>query len=186
MEDRHLITQVLRGNHQAFAALIDRHKGLVYSICLKVCKNAETAEEIAQDTFLKAFQKLDTFKSESKFSTWLYRIAYNLSLNTIKKSRIQTDDIDEHQSVGESDLPDGFFALKQEEQRGYLRQALDRLNERYALVLSLYYLEEMSVKEVAVIMTEKESNVKVHLNRARKALNKVLEDLLKDELKSIL
>lgn len=187
MEDRHLITQVLRGNHQAFAGLVDRYKSLVNTICLRVCKDKELAEEISQDTFLKAYQKLPSFNNQSKFSTWLYKIAYNLSLNAIKKSKVLTSSIDEVPCESNSvEVADSFYSLQQEEQKRYIHSALERLTQRYALVLSLFYLEELSLKEVAEIVSDKQANVKMQLSRARKALNTELNLMLRGELKSIL
>ena len=77
-DDNFYLKKVLKGETAAYSKIVDKHKSLVFSIALKFLRNTEDAEEVAQDTFLKAYQSLDKFKSESKFSTWLYRIAYNI------------------------------------------------------------------------------------------------------------
>ena len=85
--DQLYITKVINGDTNAFAYLVDSYKNMVYSLAYKMTKNREEAEEISQDTFIKAFKKINNFKGDSKFSTWLYRIAYHTSLDYLKKSK---------------------------------------------------------------------------------------------------
>ena len=88
-DDNQYIDQVIAGNTAAFAILVDRHKDLVFTIAMNITRNREDAEEVAQDSFLKAFQKLAGFRKESGFQTWLYRIAYNEAISKIRKNRIK-------------------------------------------------------------------------------------------------
>ena len=86
-KDQLYITKVINGDTNAFAYLVDNYKNMVFSLAFKMTKNREEAEEISQDTFIKAYKNLPKFKGDSKFSTWLYRIAYHTSLDNIKKNK---------------------------------------------------------------------------------------------------
>ena len=92
--DSYYIEKVLNNDVAAFSKLIDKHKEMVFTVAVRILRNREDAEEIAQDTFIKAYKSLKTFKRESKFSTWLYRIAYNAAISKTRKKRLQTVDLD--------------------------------------------------------------------------------------------
>lgn len=95
MDDNHYINQVIAGNSASYAVLIDRHKDLVFTLCLNITRSREDAEEVAQDSFLKAFQKLTTFRNESGFRTWLYRIAYNEAITKVRKKKFVMTDLED-------------------------------------------------------------------------------------------
>lgn len=185
--DQVYIDRVLTGDTNAFAYLIDKYKNMAYTISVRIVKNHEDAEEIAQDSFLKAFQKLDTFKGDSKFSTWLYSIVYRDSISKIRKKNIVTTDINSF--VMENHTIDHEFsqieAIKNGEQKKYVSEAIHNLPEIDALLITLFYLNENSIEEIVQITSLTKSNVKVKLFRARKKLYHELSLLLKDELKSI-
>lgn len=191
-EENTYIVAILQGNTQSYAYLINRHKGLVYSLCLKITKNKEDAEEAAQDVFLKAFQQLATFRQESKFSTWLYKIAYHTALNKIKRKKIWKESIhqedEDHPSLQIEDTmyENQFEAMNKTEQRKYLQMAIDNLNEEDAVLITLFYFAENSIEEVSEITGIDKNNVKVKLHRARKKLYSQLSYLLKDELQILI
>ena len=186
--DQFYINNVLKGETDAFTFLIEKYKNMVYSIAIKIVKSKEDAEEIAQDSFLKAFQKLDTFKGDSKFSTWLYTIAYRNAISLVRKRKIETTSIDAF--VIENHSTDVEFpsqkAIKNKEQQYYINKAINGLPETDRLLITLYYLHECSVEEIEKITSLKQSNIKVKLFRARKKLYMELAVLLKNEVKSIL
>ena len=95
--DQHYINKVLGGDTNSFAFLVEKYKDMVFTLALKINKSREEAEEVSQDTFIKAFKSLKNFKGDSKFSTWVYKIAYNNCMDRIKKNsrRYHTDAIDE-------------------------------------------------------------------------------------------
>jgi len=185
--DQIYIDKVLQGDTNAFSYLIDKYKNMVYTISIKIVKDHEDAEEIAQDSFLKAYQKLDTFKGESKFSTWLYTIVYRNSISKIRKKNIVTTDIDAF--VLDNHTTDLEFpqieAIKNGEQKKYVNKAISNLSEIDALLITLFYLNENSVEEIEQITGLTKTNVKVKLFRARKKLFNELSLLLKDELNMI-
>jgi RNA polymerase sigma-70 factor (ECF subfamily) len=186
--DQIYIDRVLKGDTNAFAYLIDRYKNMTYTLAIKIVKNHEDAEEVAQDSFLKAYEKLDSFKGESKFSTWLYTIVYRNAITKIRKKRVATSDIDDYVIDNHSEGSDSpqLEALKNEEQQKYVKEAIERLSEKDALMITLYYLNESSVEEIEQITGLTQSNIKVRLFRARKKLNTELAFLLKEEVKTIL
>ena len=97
IDDQPYIDDVLKGNTNAFSILVDKYKTMVYTLAIKIVKSREEAEEISQDTFIKAFKNLSKFKGDSKFSTWLYKIGYRTALDSLKKNteKYQTSTIDE-------------------------------------------------------------------------------------------
>ncbi len=186
--DQIYIDKVLQGDTNAFAYLINKYKNMVYTIAIKIVKSHEDAEEVAQDSFLKAYEKLDSFKGNSKFSTWLYTIVYRNSITKIRKKKVATSDIDEYvidnYSEG-SEFPQ-LEAIKNGEQQKYVREAIGRLPEKDALLITLFYMNESSIEEIEQITNLTQSNIKVKLFRARKKLNTELSFLLKEEVKTIL
>ena len=185
--DQIYIDRVLEGDTNAFAYLIDKYKNMAYTVAIKIVKNEEDAEEVAQDSFLKAYQKLDSFKGDSKFSTWLYTIVYRNSISKIRKKNMVTTDIDAF--VIENHTTDFEFpqieAIKNGEQKKYVNQAISNLSEMDALLITLFYLNESSVEEIGKITNLTKTNIKVKLFRARKKLFNELSLLLKDEIKAI-
>jgi len=187
-KDQIYIEKVLRGDISSYNYLVNNYKDMVYTIALKIVRNHEDAEEIAQDSFVKAFQKLESFRGDSKFSTWLYTIVYRTAISKIRKKNIETTDIDDF--VIENHSVDFSFPqldlLKAEEQRKYVKIAIDSLSELDALLITLFYLNENTFDEINEITGLTKTNIKVRLFRARKKLYKELSQILETELKTIL
>ena len=186
--DQFYIDRVLNGDSNAFAPLINRYKDLIFTLVIKIVKNREDAEEVAQDSFIKAYQKLDSFEGKSKFSTWLYTIAYRNALTKVRKKQLETTDIDSYvldNHKDDHDFPQ-LEAIKSGEQQKYVRKAIDRLGETDSLLITLFYLHDNSIEEIQEITEMSQSNVKVRLFRARKKLHSELSVLLKEEVKTIL
>ena len=185
--DQVYIDRVLQGDTNAFAYLVDKYKNLTYTVAMKIVKNHEDAEEVAQDSFIKAYSQLHTFKGESKFSTWLYTIVYRNAITRIRKKKITTTNIDPYiieNKKSDYDFPQ-IEAIKNGEQKKYIAEAIDNLPETDAFLITIYYLEESSVEEIEQITGLTKTNVKVKLFRARKKLLNQLSLLLKEELKEI-
>lgn len=163
------IQEVLNGNIRAFSKLVDAYKDYVFTLTLRMVTNREIAEEVAQDTFIKVFNSLETFKAESKFTTWLYRIAYNTSLDYLKKNKIYFEDIDTATNIV-SDFDNGLDLLIEEEQSQNIRVLVNSLPKIDAMILSLYYFDEKSLREIEEILDLKVNNIKQRLYRSRKAL----------------
>lgn len=187
-KDQIYIDKVLQGDTSSYNYLVNDYKDMVYTLAIKIVRNHEDAEEVAQDSFVKAFQKLNTFKGESKFSTWLYTIVYRTAISKIRKKNIETTDINDF--VMENHSEDFSFPqmdlLKMGEQKKYIKYAIDSLPELDALLITLFYFNENTFDEIIEITRLTKTNIKVRLFRARKKLYKELSQILESELKTIL
>ncbi len=182
-DDQCYIDKTINGDTRAFGVLVDRYKYMVFTLAMKIVKNKEEAEEVSQDVFIKVYQVLNTFKGGSKFSTWIYRITYNRSLDYLKKRgrSLQTssldDSVDYLLKVTESVLDD----LEADERKNTIKEAMKELASGDGVVLTLYYFEELSLKEISKIMDITVDAVKVRLFRSRKRLAIILERKLEPQ-----
>lgn len=184
INDLESVKQILNGDIQRFANLVDGHKDLVFTLALRMVKNKEEAEEIAQDSFIKAYNNLSRFKGDAKFSSWLYRITYNTCLDWIKKNNKRnalTGSIDKN--IYYLSVPDDASEkIELEEQNNIITECLQRLPAADSFLISLYYYEELSLHEIATIVSSSVSNVKVRLFRIRKKLAGILKSKLEPEI----
>ena len=184
-DDIFYIEKVKNGQTNYFSYIVEKYQDIVFSIALKVLRNREDAEEMAQESFIKVYKSLHTFKGTAKFSTWLYRITYNNCISEVRKKKqyfVSTSDIEVKDESEELNL-DGIPA---ENRAKYVKDAMDKLpEEEYTLVL-LYYFKDQSIEEIAKVTSLSESNTKVKLFRARKKLYTILNEMLKEELYTIL
>lgn len=171
-DDNQLIQKVLDGNTATYTVIVDRYKDLVYSVVLKIVKNHEEAEETAQDTFLKAYHALSTFKREAKFSTWLFRIAYNTAISKTRRKQLTTTAIDDKmiENYSTDEIKENLGQLDMEDQVKILQKAIQLLGNEDQLLISLFYRNRQSVDEISSITGLSDANVKVKLHRIRKRL----------------
>lgn len=171
-DDNQLIQKVLDGNTATYTVIVDRYKDLVYSVVLKIVKNHEEAEETAQDTFLKAYHALSGFKREAKFSTWLFRIAYNTAISKTRKKQLTTTAIDDKmiENFSTDEIKENLGQLDTEDQVKVLQKAIQLLGNEDQLLINLFYRNRQSVDEIASITGLSDANVKVKLHRIRKKL----------------
>ncbi|NNK27846.1 MAG: RNA polymerase sigma factor [Flavobacteriaceae bacterium] len=182
--DQQLINAILAGDSQSFSTLVDRYKDLVFTLALRMVKHREEAEEVSQDTFIKVFRSLNKFKGDSKFSTWIYRIAYNTCLDRLKKHKreqniIAIDEYTEHQV---KTLDNALDALEKAERKQAIQNCLALLPSDDSALLTLFYFEELSLEEIAKIVGLTANNVKVKLYRSRKKLTSILKERLEPEI----
>ena len=183
-DDQHYIDKVLKGDTNSFANLVDKYKDLVYSLVIKMTKNREEAEEISQDTFIKAFQNLEKFKGESKFSTWLYKIAYRTCLDTLKKNKNHRSNYDINEiTLNHIKSTDSILnELERKDRAIVMKECLDKLPSEERSILWMFYFDELSLKEIIEVTNLSEANLKVKLHRARKRLLSILKDTVEPEL----
>lgn len=167
--EQSIIQDVLGGHKEAYGEIVDRHKSFVYTIAFRVLQNAEDAEEAAQDAFIKAFQALKNFQGQSKFTTWLYRIAFNTAISYKRKRKIEVSGLDFLEDRIEDDT-DTMEGIKKEEQRAVIEQGLAELSPIDASIITLFYLKEQNLQEISTISGLKVSAIKVKLFRARKKM----------------
>jgi len=175
-----IINQVLGGNAAAFRMIVDAYKDLIFTIVIKIVRNREEAEEVTQDTFLKAYHALSSFKNESKFSTWIYRIAYNTAISRTRKKVFVTSTIDEFviENYSENAIQDTLEQLNENERLTVLRKAINELNNDEQFLINLFYFNKQSIDEICRITELTEANVKVKLHRIRKKIYVFMSNLL--------
>ncbi len=170
---------------KAFGVLIDRYKQMVFTLASRILRNKEDAEEIAQDTFLKAYKALNTFKGDAKFSTWLYKIAYFQSLDQLKKKKrhITSISLDQYKPTDIKVMSGVLEELERQDRARIVKAAIDRLTEEDAAIVTLFYFEELSIREIAEIVSLSPQVIKVRLFRSRKQLAILLStSLLKEKV----
>ncbi len=166
------IKMMKNGDSSGLRGIMDLYQDFVYTILRSMLKSEMDAEEASQDTFIKAYRGIKRFNGGSKFSTWLYRIAYRTGLDYIKKRKppIQLD-LKVHEILEGSDEKQ----IENAELTEYLLNAINRLKPTDAAVLRLFYFRELSLKEIGEIVGMNESAVKVRLYRSRKILRSRIE-----------
>lgn len=182
------IQQILEGNPDKFSYFVDQYKNMAFSIALRIVNNNEDAEEVVQDSFLKAYKSLASFRGDSKFSTWLFKIVVNRSLSKVRRKVFITKEVEIE------DVPDSLIEnteatyrkLTQSEQKKYINQALDKLNTDDRLFLTLYYLNENTIDEISDITLVSRENIKMKLHRARKKMYLAVSLILKSESKNLI
>ena len=184
--DQPLVEMVLKGNTNAFKTIMKNTEDLVAQIVFKMIPIAEDRKDIAQDIYLKTFQKLNTFQFRSKLSTWIAQIAYNTCFSYLEKKKLifpgnDMDDNGEGEHLLEI-LRNKIAPVKseteniifQKELSGILKSEIDKLSPVYKTLITLYHNEELSYSEIGEITSLPEGTVKSYLFRARKTLRKNL------------
>ena len=184
--DQYLIDKVLNGDTNAFGELVDRYQNFAFTIAIRIVKVSEEAEEVAQDSFIKAYDSLSSFRGDSKFSTWLYRIVYHKSLDRLKMNkRHRTYELNEEITDDTLDhIENGLEFMLNEERSDIIKKCIDKLSQEEAAIISLYYFEEQSVKEIVKVTDLTEDNIKIKLYRSRKKLFSLLKGYIKPEISS--
>ena len=167
------IAEVQEGNHNAYEIIVEKYyRGLVQHI-FNYVNDGPTAEDIAQDAFIQAFYKLNQYKPEYAFSTWLYKIADNLAYKYFKKLK-NTTDIDEiaHKLEDDRPLPPDLLEKKLSNEK--VKKAVDILPHNYKRVILLYYWQNLSYEEIAIITNKPIGTIRTWLSRAKLMLSKEL------------
>jgi RNA polymerase sigma factor (sigma-70 family) len=182
--DQHYIDKILQGETNAFAVLVDSYKDMIFTLALKMVKNREEAEEVAQDTFIKIYNSLSKFKGDSKFSTWIYKIAYNTCLDRLKKNKKQdlNISIDEFSAHLIKTIDNALSALEDNERKQTIQNCLNLLPREENFLLTLFYFEDQSLEEIGKIMNINANNIKVKLFRSRQKLAVILKKQLEPEI----
>lgn len=175
MNEQELIAKVLAGNSHAFAVLVNQHKNMVFSLALQMCKDTMLAEELAQDVFVKVYEKLGEFKGQSKLSSWIYRITINWCYTKLRTKRNYEQVSFEDNHLPADDELNALQQLEHHERVESIRQALNELESMDAIVLTLFHFEEQSIEEIVDVTGFSKANVKVKLHRARNKLREIIE-----------
>ncbi|RYE02829.1 MAG: sigma-70 family RNA polymerase sigma factor [Sphingobacteriaceae bacterium] len=186
-DDLELIHQVLAGNQSVYAELVKRYQRYVFMLALRFVKNREDAQEIAQDSFVKAYKALAGFQQQSKFTTWLYTIVYTTAMTFLRRKKLETYSLDDDavfiQVNNQEDLK--LNLAEQKSQSYYINLSISKLMPDDAAILTLFYQGEQSLEEITAVVKMETNTVKVKLHRARHRLKEKLQQLLKEEVREL-
>ena len=168
-----LIRKAKAGDIDALNSLVNKHKELAFNVALRIVQNVQDAQDVTQNSFLKALENLSRFREESSFSTWLYRIVYNEAMMLVRKRKKKKES-------PEATLADHNFEEERVADKAAMQQelnkAIEKLDAKERNVIDLFYLGEKSIKEIHQITGLSRSNVKVVLHRARVKLKKTINN----------
>lgn len=180
MTDLQIIGEIRDGKGHLYAVLVDRYKNLGFSLASRILRNREDAEEATQDAFIRAYNALNGFEGKSRFSTWFYRILYNVCLTKISRRKEELFSLDEEshsylldRSVENDRGPDDFEIKDSVE---FVKRKMDSLPAKYQTILTLFYLQELSHEEIAEVTRLPIGTIKTHLYRARQSLQQLVQE----------
>lgn len=178
-DDIYYIRRIKDGQIDAFVHIVRRYEGMVFTIVNKIIFRRVESEDIVQEIFIKAFQSLDKFREESGFSTWLYRIAYNTTISELRKRKHEFTAIEDNFSnIPDNEIAEVFDEINTEDKLHYLDMVLKKMPPDDALLISMFYLNDQSIKDISIITGNSEANVKVKLHRIRKFMNFEINKLI--------
>ncbi|MFM1650607.1 RNA polymerase sigma factor [Brevibacillus sp. B_LB10_24] len=167
LEEQELIVQILQGNQQAYAQIIDRYKSRLYAVLIKMVGQPQDAQDMLQEVFIKIYYKLNEYSPTGKFSAWIYRIAINHCLDELRRRKRELPNI----PISDSDHPHDDTPEKlylEKEQAAAFQKILLSLPEDYRIVLLLRHSEQLSYREISETLMIPVNTVQVRLHRARK------------------
>lgn len=184
LNEWNLIEQLKQGNETAFKTIVENTQGLVYSTAIGIVQNAEDAEDVTQEVFVQLYESIDSFKGESKLSTWLYRIAVSKAMDHLRKKKRKKRFAFIQSLFGANDElvhdPPDFVhpgvKLDDKEQARALFKAIEQLPPNQKIAFNLHRIEGLSYQEISDIMKTTVASVESLLHRSRKNLRKILEN----------
>jgi len=184
-DDQILIKKALAGNESAFSLLLNKHKDAVYRIIVKIVHNRDEAQDLVQETFMKAFGSLSSYKCQYRFTTWLYKIAANSCIDFLRKRRLISVSLDQPLKTKDGEvrieLPDWTYNpekdLASRQKFLSIEAAIDLLPRKYREVIVLRHKQDKPYEEIAEILGIPVGTVKARIFRARELLKKKLKSL---------
>lgn len=170
MTEREIIDGVVAGDRRYCSMLVQQYQDMVYSVALNVLHDQSLAKDVSQEVFVKVYRNISGFEGDAKLMTWIYRIAYNESITYYRKRKRKEG---KHTSLDQihgiaTNAHDAYELIDQQERKQRVGETLDQLGGDDKILLDLFYLKELTIKEIGEIMNLTQSNVKVKLHRARK------------------
>jgi len=184
LQDDVLVERAMGGDESAYTKIVDKYERALYFHILKMVKDREQVEDLVQEAFVKAFDNLNTYNTNYAFSTWLYRIATNHTIDYLRKKKLKTLSIDDPVKTKDGEmemqLPDESAKtdrkIIREQRQKIVQKAINNLPEKYRKVIELRHMEEKSYQEIAEVLDLPLGTVKAHIFRAREMLYKALKD----------
>jgi len=185
-DDVELVKKAKKGDRQAYNKLIVQYKDAVYSVVYRMVHNKQEAEDLTQETFIKAYKSITSFNEAYAFSTWLFKIATNSCIDHFRKRKLKTYSMDETIRYKDDEIrheyadpePGVEHHLESSERARLIRQAIERLPEKYRIVIEMRHQQEQSYEEIADSLSLPLGTVKARIFRAREMLNKSLKGKL--------
>jgi RNA polymerase sigma-70 factor (ECF subfamily) len=171
-DDQMIVSQIVSGQKDLFRLLVRRHEQAVYGMGLSFFRNAEDASDFTQEVFLKVYRSLSHFEGRARFSTWLYKIAYNTAVNGVTRKK-EYRSLAEDEQASDGDTPERI--LLRQAARDAVLEALESLPDRYRICVDLFFFYERSYQEIEVITGYPVNTIKSHVFRAKKLLREKLE-----------
>lgn len=186
-EDLKHINAAIQGDQDAFAWLMKKYKGPLQNLIFRMVSEKSEIEDLVQEVFIKAFNSLKNYNQEFAFSTWIYRIAINNTIDYLRKKKLETFSIDADEEDDDDkpkfEIPDTTYSADAniilEQRQKIINDAIESLPEKYRKIIELRHKEELSYEEISEILNLPIGTVKAHLFRARELLNKYLKDKLR-------
>ncbi len=183
-DETQLIDQALQGESSAFGELVRLHQDRLYSAVVHIVGCRSEAEDVVQDAFVQAYVKLKTFKRNSRFYTWLYRIAFNVSISRRRRRRVEVSVEQSRDASGEEPrdpIEDPSQPLERAERQEKLEQAMQMLTEEHRSIIVLRHMEDFAYEEIAQILDISVGTVRSRLHRARAQLLENLKRIMPEE-----
>ena len=183
-EDLELVAKAKTGDQVSFSKLMDRYRDSIYFMVLKMVHNRDDAEDLTIEAFGKAFNNISNYSADFAFSTWLFKIATNNSIDFIRKKRLQTTSLDQKTQTDEGEItpiavkdhaPDPEESMVKEQRAQKIRAAIEQLSPKYKTLIELRYLDELSYEEIAEKLDIPLGTVKAQLFRAKDMLYNILK-----------
>lgn len=183
-QDRELVEQALGGDESAYQALMEKYKNALYHHVRRMVRDRAEVDDLVQEAFIKAFSALDSYSTQFAFSTWLYKIATNHTIDYLRKRKLPTYSIDKpiqtKEGEMEYELPDTTYRpdrhIVEDQRRTLIQEAIDALPPKYYRVIVMRHQQEKSYEEIATELDLPLGTVKAHIFRARELLNKYLRN----------
>ncbi|HMR92388.1 MAG TPA: sigma-70 family RNA polymerase sigma factor [Chitinophagaceae bacterium] len=188
LNDNQIIGKVLAGEQQAYSLLVSRYQNYVFTLAMRLTKNREDAEEVAQDSFVKAYRYLADFRGESRFSTWLYSIVNTTGITFLRKKKLETYSLDNEKVFEAADnqgTDSGANVIEQKSRITMVNRAIALLSTDDAAIITLFYKNEQTLEEIATILGIEANTAKVRLHRARARLKEKMESYFPQEIKDL-
>jgi RNA polymerase sigma-70 factor (ECF subfamily) len=184
LEDDKLVKQAKKGNNDAFNKLVSKYREQLHFHIGKMIRDREQVEDLVQEVFMKAFDNLESYNTQYAFSTWIYRIATNHTIDYLRKKKLKTLSINDPVTTKDGEmnvqLPDENFetdrAIIRKQRKKMIESAISNLPEKYRDVIKMRHMEEMSYQEISDELDLPLGTVKAHIFRAREMLYKTLKD----------
>lgn len=181
--DAYYVKRIQDGDDECFACLLDKYSQQVFGLIHRIVASREDAEELTQDVFLKVYRSILGFREDSKFSTWLYRIAYNTAISATRKKKREYTSMEEGtlENISDESVDELFNRMSNQGRYELLYQSIERLQTEEQAMIQLFYMEDKSMEDLSEIFDITVSNAKTKLFRIRKKLYVILNEMRKKD-----